>query len=59
LELAVREAQTERDTHIGVQHIALGLLAIDGGLVPRILTPLGTSPKVLRAAILDRYRQAS
>ena len=59
LEIALREAQAERDTHIGVQHIALGLLAIDGGLVPRILAALGTSPKVLRAAILDRYRQAS
>jgi len=59
LELALREAQAARDTHVGVQHIALGLLAIDGGLVPRILAALGTSPKVLRAAILDRYRQAS
>ena len=59
LELALREAQAERDTHIGVQHIALALLAIDGGPVPRILAALGTSPKVLRAAILDRYRQAS
>jgi len=58
-ELALREAQAERDTHIGVQHIALALLAIDGGPVPRILAALGTSPKVLRAAILDRYRQAS
>jgi len=35
------------------------LLAIDGGLVPPILAALGTSSKVLRAAILDRYRQAS
>jgi hypothetical protein len=59
LEIALREAQAERDTYIGVQHIALGLLAIDGGLVPRILAALGTSQKVLRAAILDRYRQAS
>jgi ATP-dependent Clp protease ATP-binding subunit ClpA len=59
LEIALREAQAERDTYIGVQHIALGLLAIDGGLVPPILAALGTSPKVLRAAILDRYRQAS
>ena len=59
LEIALREAQAQRDTHIGVQHLALGLLAIDGGLVPPILAALGTSPKILRAAILDRYRQAS
>ena len=59
LEIALREARAERDTQIGVQHIALALLAIDSGAVPPILTALGVSPKILRAAILDRYRQAS
>ena len=58
LELTLREARAQRDTYIGVQHIALGLLASDGGSVPPILAALGTSPKILRAAILDRYRQA-
>lgn len=59
LEIALREARAQRDASIGVQHIALGLLAMDDGSVPPILRALGTSPKILRAAIRDRYRQAS
>lgn len=59
LEIALREARAQRDAYIGVQHIALGLLAIDDGSVPPILRALGTSPKILRTAIRDRYRQAS
>ena len=59
LEIALREARAQRDGYIGVQHIALGLLAMDDGSVPPILRALGTSPKILRAAIRDRYRQAS
>jgi ATP-dependent Clp protease ATP-binding subunit ClpA len=59
LEIAVQEARAQRDAHIGVQHITLGLLATDDGLVPSILSALGTSPKILRAAISNRYRQAS
>jgi len=55
---AVREAQTRQDTCIGVEHIALGLVAIDSGLVPPILSALGASATTLRAAVLDRYRQA-
>ena len=55
---AVREAQARQDSYIGVEHIALGLVAIDSGLVPPILTALGASATTLRAAVLDRYRQA-
>jgi ATP-dependent Clp protease ATP-binding subunit ClpA len=55
---AVREAQARQDTCIGVEHIALGLVAIDSGLVPPILSALGASATTLRAAVLDRYRQA-
>ena len=58
LEIALREARAERDTQIGAQHIALALLAIDSGMVPPILTALGVSPKLVRAAILERYRKA-
>ena len=47
------------DQHIGVEHLALGLIRMDGGLVPQILRALGASGPALRAAILDRYRQAS
>jgi Clp amino terminal domain, pathogenicity island component len=44
---------------IGVEHLALGLIAADDGLVPAILAALGAYPPAWRAAILDRYRQAS
>ena len=54
----MREAQARQDSYIGVEHIALGLVAIDSGLVPPILTALGASATTLRAAVLDRYRQA-
>jgi hypothetical protein len=56
---AVHEAQARHDTHIGVEHVALGLIAMNGGLVPPILSALGASAPALRAAVLDRYRQAS
>jgi Clp amino terminal domain, pathogenicity island component len=59
LELAVREALALNDSQIGVEHIALALTAIKNGLVPTILSAAGASAPTLRAAILDRYRQAS
>jgi hypothetical protein len=55
---ASREAQARRDTRIGVEHLALGLLAVTEGPVPPILSALSVSAPALRAAILDRYRQA-
>ena len=59
LENSLREAEAMHDQHIGVEHLALGLIRMDGGLVPQILQALGASGPALRAAILDRYRQAS
>jgi ATP-dependent Clp protease ATP-binding subunit ClpA len=59
LQNALREALARHDDHIGVEHITLGLIATNGGLVPPILSALGASAPALRAAILDRYRQAS
>ena len=56
---ARREAQARHDTQFGTEHLALGLLAVNEGLVPPILSALGVSAPALRAAILDRYRQAS
>jgi ATP-dependent Clp protease ATP-binding subunit ClpA len=56
---ALREAQARHATQIGVEHLALGLLAVDEGLVPPIVSALGGSAPALRAAILDRYRQTS
>jgi hypothetical protein len=59
LELTAREAQALDDTHIGTEHIALALTTIASGLVPPILAAAGAPAPALRAAILDRYRQAS
>ena len=56
---ARREAQARPGTQIGVEHLALGLLTVNEGLMPPILSALGVSPPALCAAILDRYRQAS
>ncbi|MFF1356678.1 Clp protease N-terminal domain-containing protein [Streptomyces sp. NPDC058297] len=55
----VREAQARRDSYIGVEHLTLGLIAMPSGLVPSVLSALGTSAPALRTAITDRYRQAS
>jgi hypothetical protein len=43
---------------MGVEHIALALITVESGLVPPILAAAGTRAGTLRAAILDRYRQA-
>lgn len=59
IEHSFRESLALRDAHIGVQHLALALVDSDKGLVPPILTALHARRKVLRATILDRYRQAS
>ena len=59
LELTLREAVARHDPQIGVEHIVLALTTIKQGLVPQILSAAGAPAAALRAAILDRYRQAS
>jgi Clp amino terminal domain, pathogenicity island component len=59
LEMSLREALARHDGHIGIEHVALSLLAVNTGPVPPILNALGTSAPSLRTAVLDRYRQAS
>ena len=59
LESTLREAVAQHQAGIGVEHIALGLLVTNRGLVPPILDKAGLSAPELRAAILDRYRPAS
>ncbi|MGE5134922.1 MAG: Clp protease N-terminal domain-containing protein [Gemmatimonadota bacterium] len=59
LECTVREAAAAQAGQIGTEHIALGLLRVNNGLVPPILAAIGTSGPVLRAAILGRCRKAS
>jgi hypothetical protein len=60
LQGARREAQARHAAEpAGVADLALGILAVSEGLVPPVLSGLGTSGPALSTAILDRYRQAS
>jgi ATP-dependent Clp protease ATP-binding subunit ClpA len=53
LEHSLREAQARHDNYIGVEHLTLALVAMNDGAVPPILSALGASQAILRAAILE------
>jgi hypothetical protein len=53
------EARAQHAPGPGTEHVALAIIAMNDGLVPPILSALGVSASALRAAILDRCRQAS
>ena len=59
LEQAQREAQASHAFQVGVEHLALGLLAAGDGLLPPVLAAVDVSAPALRAAIMGAYRQAS
>lgn len=60
LECAQREARAQQATTAGADHLALAVIATNGGgMAPAILSALGVAEAPLRAAILDRYRPAS
>jgi ATP-dependent Clp protease ATP-binding subunit ClpA len=59
LELSLREAVGLGDNYIGIEHVALALLRIHDGVVPRLLTGLDVSPDTIRVALLDQHRKAS
>jgi hypothetical protein len=54
--LSRQDAQARPDAQVGVEDLALGVLAVTEGLVPAVLTRLGVSGPRLRTAIVDRYR---
>jgi hypothetical protein len=56
---SVREAMIRHDTRIRAEHFALAFTAVSTGLVPPILSALGTSAPGLHTAILERSPQAS
>jgi ATP-dependent Clp protease ATP-binding subunit ClpA len=58
LEGSLREARAHSSGHLGAEHIALALLAMDDGVPHRILSVIGASAPRLGAEIRDRYRQA-
>lgn len=49
----VREAQAAHDGHIGVEHLALGLITVNSRVLRSVLSSLGASSQDLRAAITD------
>jgi Clp amino terminal domain, pathogenicity island component len=55
---AFRESLAGHDAPVGAEHVALSLITPASGMVPPILAAAGTSAAAVRAAILDRYRQA-
>ncbi len=59
LALSLREAKALHDSYIGVEHLTLGLLAMEDGAVPGILSALGSPAPTLRSAVLASYRKAS
>jgi ATP-dependent Clp protease ATP-binding subunit ClpA len=58
LDSSRRDAQAHSTGHLGTEHIALALLAMDDGVPHRILSVIGVSAPRLAAEIRDRYRQA-
>ena len=58
IESSLREARAQSSGHLGAEHIALALLAMDDGVPHRILSVIGASAPRLGAEIRDRYRQA-
>lgn len=56
LELAVREAISLRHGWIGTEHLLLGLLRLDRGVVHDALAGLGLRDKDVRAAVVEALR---
>ncbi len=56
---SLREPRARHDNYVGVEQLTLALVAMNQAVAPPILSALGASQATLRAAILDRYRQAS
>jgi ATP-dependent Clp protease ATP-binding subunit ClpA len=55
---SLREEQARGDSEISALHLVLALVTMKRGMAPEILSALGSSGPSLRAAVLDRYRQA-
>ncbi len=59
LELSLREALRLKDNHVGVEHIALGLLARDDTAAWNILVHLGVAPGELRRTLEEAHRRTA
>jgi ATP-dependent Clp protease ATP-binding subunit ClpC len=52
---AQRAAQRLSHTHIGTEHLLLGLVAEGQGIAAGLLTSLGVGPAAVRAAVRRRH----
>ncbi len=59
LEGALRQAVSTRDGHIGVANMAVSLLSMRAGMVPRILSELGVPAGTVVTLLSERTRRAS
>jgi ATP-dependent Clp protease ATP-binding subunit ClpA len=51
LRRALKEAGTRKERPLRNEHVLLGLVSAEGGVVPRLLAELGVSPSRIREAI--------
>ncbi len=59
LELALRQMASLGDSHLGSEHLLLGILDEGDGLGLRLLTRLGVDPQQLRATTVQRSRRSA
>jgi ATP-dependent Clp protease ATP-binding subunit ClpA len=59
LEQSLHEALALHSGYLGIEHVALALIATNSSAAAHILSSIGVSTQRLRTDILDRYRQAS
>jgi ATP-dependent Clp protease ATP-binding subunit ClpA len=59
LELALREALHLKHSHIGTEHLLLGLIREGDGLAAKVLTDAGLSLDDLRTHVLDALKRAA
>jgi ATP-dependent Clp protease ATP-binding subunit ClpA len=57
LEGALHQAVSTRDGHIGVVHLAVSLLSMRAGIVPRILSELGVPARTVVSLVIERTRR--
>ncbi|GAA0390043.1 Clp protease N-terminal domain-containing protein [Streptomyces luteireticuli] len=56
LERSLREALERKDNRIGTEHVLLGITALDDLSTAGLLRSLGTTPRDLRAGVLEDLR---
>jgi ATP-dependent Clp protease ATP-binding subunit ClpC len=53
IEYAVEEARALGHTHVGPEHLLLGLMRVSGGIAVRVLEVLGVIPEDMRSVVMQ------